>query len=92
MDRAFITSQFQYCPHNRQLNQKINKIQERALRISHEDTESTFSEPLKKDCAVTIHTKNLQLLVTEIYKTRDDLNPSFMQEIFCENTTLPSVA
>ena len=37
--RAFITSQFQYCPliwmfHSRQLNQKINKIQERALRIT----------------------------------------------------------
>ena len=36
--RAFTTSQFQYCPliwmfHSRQPNQKINKIQERALRI-----------------------------------------------------------
>ena len=27
--------------HNRQLNQKINKIQERALRITYQDTEST---------------------------------------------------
>ena len=38
--RAFITSQFQYCPliwmfHSRQLNKKINKIQERALRITY---------------------------------------------------------
>ena len=62
--RAFITSQFQYCPliwmfHSRQLNQKINKIQERALRITYKDTESTFSELLQKDCAVTIHAKNL---------------------------------
>ena len=69
--RAFITSQFQYCPliwmfHSRQLNQKINKIQERALRITYKDTESTFSELLQKDCAVTIHTKNLQILMTEM--------------------------
>ena len=71
--------------HSRQLNKKINKIQERALRIIYKDTESTYSELLEKDCAVTIHTKNLQLLMTEIYKTRNDLNPSFMQEIFCEN-------
>ena len=90
--RAFITSQFQYCPlvwmfHNRQLNQKINKIQERALRITYKDTESTFRDLLQKDCAVTIHTKNLQVLMTEMYKTRNDLNPSFMQEIFRENTT-----
>ena len=88
--RAFITSQFQYCPliwmfHGRQLNKKINKIQERALRITYKDDESTYNELLEKDCAVTIHTKNLQLLMTEMYKTRNDLNPSFMQEIFCEN-------
>ena len=67
--RAFITSQFQYCPliwmfHGRQLNKKINKIQERALRITYKDDESTYSELLEKDCAVTIHTKNLQLLMT----------------------------
>ena len=88
--RAFITSQFQYCPliwmfHGRQLNKKINKIQERALRITYKDDESTYSELLEKDCAVTIHTKNRQLLMTEMYKTRNDLNPSFMQEIFCES-------
>ena len=90
--RAFITSQFQYCPsiwmfHSRQLNQKINKIQERALRITYKDTESTFSELLQQDSAVTIHTKNLQILMTEMYKTRNGLNHSFMQEIFCDNTT-----
>ena len=90
--RAFITSQFQYCPliwmfHSRQLNKKINKIQGRALRITYKDAESTYSELLEKDCAVTIHTKNLQLLMTEMYKTKNGLNPSFRQEIFCENAT-----
>ena len=59
--RAFITSQFQYCPliwmfHGRQLNQKINKIQERALRITYKDDESTYGELLEKDCAVTTQT------------------------------------
>ena len=47
--RAFITSQVQYCPliwmfHGRQLNNKINKIQERALRISYKDAEATYGE------------------------------------------------
>ena len=92
LPRAFITSQFQYCPlvwmfHNRQVNEKINKIQERALRITNKDIESTFSDLLQKDCAVTIDTKNLHILMTEMYKTRNDLNTSFMHEIFCENTT-----
>ena len=71
--------------HNRQLNQEVNKIQERALRITYKNTELTFSDLLQRDCAVTIHTKNLQILMNEMYKTRNDLNPSFMQEIFCEN-------
>ena len=44
------------------------------------------SRLLQKDCAVTVHTKNLQILMIEMYTTRNDLNPSFMQEIFCENT------
>ena len=50
-------------------------------------TESIFSELLQKDCAVTIHTKNLQILMTEMNKTKNELNPLFMQEIFRENTT-----
>ena len=73
--------------HSRQLNHKINKIQERALTITYKDTDSTFSELLQKDCAVTIHTKNLQILMTEMYKTKNELNPSFMKEILRENTT-----
>ena len=56
----------------RQLNQTINKIQERALRITDKDIESTFSELLQKDRVVTIHTKNLQILMTEMYKTKND--------------------
>ena len=90
--RAFITIRFQYYPliwmfHSRQLNQKINKIQERALRITYKDTEYPFSEILQKDSAVTIHTKALQILMTDMYKTRNGLNPPVMQEIFCDNTT-----
>ena len=53
LTRAFIYSQFQYCPliwmfHGRQLNQKINKIQEKALSITYKESESTFSELLQK--------------------------------------------
>ena len=48
--KAFINSQFGYCPlvwmfHSRQLNNRINKIHERALRIVHNDFCSTFNEP-----------------------------------------------
>ena len=81
--RDLITSQFQYCSliwvlHSRQLDKYINKILERVLRITYKDDESTYSKLLEKNYAVTVHTKNLQLLTTDMYKTRNDLNPSFM--------------
>ena len=57
------------------------------MRITYKDAECTYSVLLEKDYAVTIHTKNLQLHITEMYKTKNGLNPSFMQEIFSENAT-----
>ena len=70
--------------HDRNVNNKINKIHERALRIAFRDASSNFEELLIKAASVTIHQRNLQLLTTEIYKTKHDLNPKFMGEIFVE--------
>ena len=64
--------------HGRQLNNKINKIQERVSRINFKNTESSYSELLEKDCSIIIHTENLQLIMTEIYKIKNDLSSSFM--------------
>ena len=70
--------------HSRQFNNKINKFQERALRVAYKDIESSYSEQLWKDCAMTAHNKNLRLYITEMYKMKNYLRP-FMQEIFCNN-------
>ena len=63
---SYVTSQFNYCPlvwmiHNRKLNQKISKIQERALGIVYSDHNTSFSELLKIDKSVTIHKKKLAI-------------------------------
>ena len=55
--KAFITSQFCYCPliwmfHN--LNNKINRIHERALRLVYQNS-LTFSELLDLDNSVTVY-------------------------------------
>ena len=52
--QSFIMSQFGYCPlirmnHNRSLNNNINRIYEKALRIGYRDKKSTFKELLEKD-------------------------------------------
>jgi len=75
-------SQFQYCQlawmfHSRHLNNKINKIHERALRIAYKDYVSSFDILLERDKSVTIHTKNLQTLMTEIFKKTEQYEPSF---------------
>ena len=85
--KAFINSQFGYCPlvwmcHSRGLNNRINNIQERALRIVYSDKTSSFDDLLVKDGSVTVHARNIQLLATEIYKVINNLSPEIMNEVF----------
>ena len=68
--------------HSRSLNNKINRIQERALRIVYTDYKSCFKELLEKDKSITIHQKNLQDLAIEIYKIKMSISPKIMNEIF----------
>ena len=92
--KSFIISQFNYCPivwmcHGRGLNNKINNIHERALRIVYQDKKSSFETLLKRDKSTSIHVKNLQHLATELFKVKNDLSPEIMKEIFVfqENET-----
>ena len=88
--KAFIASKYGYCPffrmfHSRKLNSRVNKLNERALRMVYQDYVSSFSELLEKDNLTTIHSRNIQLLVTELFKVKNGLSPPFMNEIFAEN-------
>ena len=54
---AFINSQFGYCPlvwmcQGRIMNNKMNKIQEKALRTVYKNANSTYEEVLAKDGSV----------------------------------------
>ena len=51
--------------HSRGLNNRINKIHKRALRIVYRDNKSPFETLLEKDQAFTIHHKNIQKLGIE---------------------------
>ena len=55
---AFFSSQFNYCPliwmcHNRMLNNRINRLHERSLRIIYNDKHTSFEELLEKDKSVS---------------------------------------
>ena len=69
--KAFIESQFNYCPsismfHSKTLNNKINCLYERVLRIVYSDYKSSFCELLEKNKSFSIHHKNIQSLAIEI--------------------------
>ena len=87
--KAFIELQFGYCPlvwmfHSRSLNNKINRIHERALRITYNDKSSSFQNLFEKDNSVTIHYRNIKILAIELYKFIQRLSPPVMNEIFVE--------
>ena len=68
--------------HSRGLNNKINRIHERALRITYKDKSSTFKELLEKDNSVSIHHRNVQKLAIEIYKVLHGFSPPILNDIF----------
>ena len=59
-------------------NHKINRTHKRALRILHNGYDSSFNTLLKKSDTVTLHIKNLQKLMLEIYKSMNHLSPSYI--------------
>ena len=85
--KTFFESQFNYCPliwmcHSRDLNRKINKLHERALRVVYGNEGLTFEELLAIDGSFTIHERNLQKLATEMYKVKHNLSPKPFQDLF----------
>ena len=63
------------------INNKINRIHEQALRLVYQNNLS-LSELLDLDNSVTVYQKNLQVLVTEIYKVKNGIAPEIMKDIF----------
>ena len=65
------------------MNNRINKIHGKALRVVYKDEISlSLDDLLKKNRSVTFHQRNLQILVTEIYKVRNELGPETVKDIF----------
>ena len=91
--KTFIISQFKYCPltwmfHNRTINNKINRLHERALRLVYDDDNSSFNELLILDNSITVHHRNLHKLGIEMYKIKNNLSPTPVQDLFKEQDNI----
>ena len=65
--------------------QSVNKIeilQKRALRFLYDDFEAPYEDLLSKGEKSTMNVRRLRTLCVDIYKTFNDLNPSFVNNIF----------
>ena len=74
--------------HSRTMNNKINPIHERALRLVYFDHVSSFDELLKEDRSLSIHHRNIQSLATELYKFYHGLSPSIIKNVFHFDTSI----
>ena len=84
--KTFVESQFNYCPliwmlHSKTLNNKINRLHERALKSAYSDYKSSFNTLLENDGFFSIHHRNIQRLAIEIYNFLYGLSPAVMGDI-----------
>ena len=68
--------------HGHKTNYKINRLQERALRLIYNDHISRFKELLSKDGTFTVHEQNIENLAIEMFNALNDLLTSDFSELF----------
>ena len=64
------------------MNNKINHIHERALRLIYQDYITSFQDLLKKDKSLTFHHRNIHQVAIEMFKVKHGISPPFMKDIF----------
>ena len=67
---------------SRKSNNLVNKVQERALRLTYKDNENNFQTLLNENNETSVHQRNLQFLMTEIYKIKNNYAPPIKLHLF----------
>ena len=90
MVQSFILAHFNYCPlvwyftSAKQIN-KMEQIQERALRFITDDYSSSYEKLLKDSNTSTMAIKRVHSLCTEIVKSLNNLNAPCKKDLFHRN-------
>ncbi len=80
-------SQFGYCPviwmfHGKSVNDKLNRIQKRALTAVYNDFHSTIVQLLAKGNHSRIHDLNLKFLIVKVFQCVKGTSPSLLNGMF----------
>ena len=65
-------------------NKEMNRKNNHALRVLYEGYDPSSEQVFEKDRSITVHQKNLQSLMIEIYKTTNQINLSYIWEFLVE--------
>ena len=64
------------------MSHKINRLHERSMRLIYGDKTSSIEELLEQEKSVSIKTRNLQMLPTEMFKMYRSMSPPIFSELF----------
>ena len=83
---TFILSNFNFCPLSwhfcsKTNTNKIEKIQERALRFVYDDFNSSYTELLTKANLPTLETRRIRTMAIETFKILNGLAPSVLSDL-----------
>ena len=89
---SFISSNFNYCPlvwffTSRESINKIDKIQERALRFVLKDHTSNYKNLLLKSGFDSFRIYAVKSLVIELFKILEGITPNYLSELFVKADT-----
>ena len=74
--------------HSRKLNNKINKLHERCLRLAYNNNTSTYEKPVETENSVSVHFRNVQALAIALYKVANGFSPDIRNDVFPLNENL----
>ena len=60
----------------------VYNVQERVRRLTYKDNENSFQTLLNENNETSVHQRNVQFLMTEIYKVKNNYAPPIMHHLF----------
>ena len=87
--RSFIAANFNYCPISwmfcgKKNTSKLEKLQERALRLVFCDQISSYDDLLKRGNFLSLKAYRIKCLAVEVFKCVHGFNPTYLNRLFTE--------